>query len=119
MKRNNKRIEATTKNIKVQLDIVRSEFEILTITLESLEKNLNQLIEDTSNIQYNEMEYIEVGEHVECVFVHNRSKNFLTLGERYKVLRIWDNRFYIKDDQNKTRKFIKKNSQFKAIEKLY
>lgn len=77
-------------------------------------------IKPISKQLYKDKELLQVGDFVQCVEVHGNSKNNLTKGNKYEVIRTNpQNRgglyFSIRNDHGKLCHFNSNNNQFKAL----
>lgn len=62
------------------------------------------------------LEKLEVGDSVECVFVHSSSTKHLTKGKKYPVERVEeDYRFTIVVDSGKKKSYYLTNQHFKVV----
>jgi predicted nucleic acid-binding protein len=58
---------------------------------------------------------LNVGDVVECIEVHLNSRQNLTKGKTYEVVKTDDYHFYIVSDKGKKKFYTYDNSQFKAL----
>lgn len=63
---------------------------------------------------------VKTGDYVECTFVHSASKNHLTKGKKYEVIRTEDfyssgGRFEIETDSGKNKWYYNTNKHFKVV----
>ena len=98
-------VSLDTKDLNGWLTVKHSAYEI-SLSVENW-RQLKNLVDATLD---------EAGiliKKAECVEVWERSKQHLTLGKVYDVIKTKKNEFLIYDDKGKKRRFFKENSQFK------
>lgn len=87
--------------------------------LAQIENEISEIPKKVENSTKKEKRNMVVGDWVECIEVHGNSRDNLTKGNRYEVVRFderhRDSYFYIITDKGTKREYNVKNTQFKAV----
>ncbi|EJL66297.1 hypothetical protein PMI10_00645 [Flavobacterium sp. CF136] len=91
------------------LDIVEAYHD--QVRLESL--NIKEVVEPKQKLK--DLEEVEIGDFVKCVFVHSASTIHLTKEKKYEVINTDNYRFMIETDSGKKKWYHKDNGHFRAL----
>jgi len=64
---------------------------------------------------YKELEQVQIGDQVKCIYVHSSSTNHLTIEKQYQVLNTDHSRFMIQVDSNRKKWYYKTNNHFRLL----